>query len=69
MAATRAAPAPQAQDVIDSLAKCGVNAILNYAPIAPQVPEHVRVRNIDPVLGLQTMTFHLKAEKDRRARR
>jgi redox-sensing transcriptional repressor len=64
-----AVPAPQAQAVINSLAECDVRAILNYAPIAPQVPEHVRVRNIDPVLGLQTMTFHLKAEKDRRTRR
>ena len=44
-----AVPAHQAQDVIEKLASCGIKAILNYAPIAPQVPEDVRVRNIDPV--------------------
>ena len=55
-----AVPAAEAQDVIDSLVKCGIKAILNYAPIAPQVPDEVKVRNIDPVLGLQTMTYHLK---------
>ena len=59
-----AVPAPQAQRVISELAACGVKAILNYAPIAPQVPEDVRVRNIDPVLGLQTMTYHLKVRQD-----
>lgn len=55
-----AVPAVHAQEVIDILVKCGVRAILNYAPIAPRVPEDVRVRNIDPVLAMQTMTYHLK---------
>lgn len=55
-----AVPATQAQGVIDHLMRCGIKAILNYAPIAPQVKPDVRVRNIDPVLALQTMTYHLK---------
>ena len=59
-----AVPAPQAQRVISDLVACGVKAILNYAPIAPQAPEDVRVRNIDPVLALQTMTYHLKVRQD-----
>lgn len=61
-----AVPALQAQDVIDSLVRCGVRAILNYAPIAPRVPEHVRVRSIDPVLAMQTMTYYLKRGPGRR---
>ncbi len=56
-----AVPAVYAQDVIDTLVRCGIKAILNYAPVAPRVPEDVRVRNIDPVLSLQTMTYHLKS--------
>ena len=55
-----AVPAVQAQEVIDSLVNCGVKAILNYAPIAPRVPGDVRVRSIDPVLALETMTYYLK---------
>ena len=55
-----AVPSNHAQEVIDQLVKCGVSAILNYAPISPQVPEGVHVRNIDPILSLQSMTFYLK---------
>ena len=55
-----AVPANHAQEVIDQLVKCEVSAILNYAPISPQVPEWVHVRNIDPILSLQSMTFYLK---------
>ena len=53
-------PAAAAQKVIDGLVESGVKAILNYAPIAPQVPKHVHVKDIDPVLSLQSMTFYLK---------
>ena len=55
-----AVPAAAAQKVIDGLVEAGVKAILNYAPIAPLVPRHVRVKDIDPVLSLQSMTFYLK---------
>ncbi len=57
-----ATPAAHAQEVIDSLVACGVRAILNYAPIATQVPSHVHIKDIDPVLSLQSMTFYLKSE-------
>lgn len=55
-----AVPAGEAQAVIDRLVRAGVGAILNYAPIAVQVPPHVEVRQIDPVLALQGMTYHLR---------
>ena len=54
-----AVPAMYAQGVIDRLVECGVRAILNYAPTAPQVQEGIRIRNIDPVLALQSMTYYL----------
>jgi redox-sensing transcriptional repressor len=54
-----AVPSRFAQPVIDDLVRCGIRAILNYAPVVPQVPEGVRVRNIDPVLSLQSMTYYL----------
>ncbi len=54
-----AVPSRFTQEVIDNLVACGVRAILNYAPISPQVPPGVRIRNIDPVLSLQSMTYYL----------
>lgn len=59
-----AVPAETAQDVIDRLVKCGVHAILNYAPIAAHVPRGVQIKRIDPVLSLQGMTYYLKARSD-----
>jgi redox-sensing transcriptional repressor len=55
-----AVPADVAQDVIDSLVKCGVRAILNYAPIAARVPPDIRIKRIEPVLALQSMTYYMK---------
>lgn len=54
-----AVPIAYTQAVVDRLVECGVKAILNYAPIMPQVPEGVNVRNIDPLLSLQSMTYYL----------
>ena len=54
-----AVPGIHTQGVIDQLVECGVRAILNYAPTTPQVPPEVNIRNIDPVLSLQSMTFYL----------
>ena len=42
------------------LVACGVKGILNDAPIAPQVPPHVRIKDIDPVLSLQSMIYYVK---------
>ena len=57
-----AVPAELAQAVIDMLVTSGVRAILNYAPIAARVPAGVYLRQIDPVLALQSMTYFLKNE-------
>ncbi len=55
-----AVPADAAQGVVDRLVGGGIHAILNYAPMLPHVPRNVAVRNIDPVLAMQSMTFHVK---------
>lgn len=62
-----AVPGVSAQGVIDLLVANGVKAILNYAPIAAHVPSHVRIKDIDPVLALQSMTFYIK-DQDSRAK-
>jgi len=54
-----AVPAATAQAVTEQLVAAGVRAILNYAPITLNVPDHVRVQYIDPVVHLQRMTYYL----------
>ena len=54
-----AVPSRHTQGVVDRLVGSGVRAILNYTPIAPYVREGVKIRNIDPVLSLQSMTYFL----------
>jgi redox-sensing transcriptional repressor len=56
-----AVPAAVAGPLINQLVEGGVRAILNYAPTAVAVPSNVEVKNIDPVLALQSMTFYLKS--------
>ena len=60
-----AVPSDHTQEVIDRVVECGIRAILNYAPINPQVQAGVHVRNIDPVLSLQSMTYFLTEGNDR----
>ena len=54
-----AVPASAGQRVINLLVNAGITAILNYAPIAVHVPEPVKVRNVDPIVALQSMTYYL----------
>ncbi len=56
-----AVPADNAQEVAEQLVDSGVLAILNYAPAIIHVPEHVRVREIDPTSALQSLTFYLES--------
>jgi redox-sensing transcriptional repressor len=58
-----AVPPEAAPSIIDILVDGGVRAILNYAPTSVSVPDTVEVKNIDPVLALQSMTFYLKSAK------
>ncbi len=59
-----AVPTEYTQEVVDRLVECGVRAVLNYAPISPQVKEGVKLRNIDPVLSLQSMTYYLNDDPE-----
>jgi redox-sensing transcriptional repressor len=60
-----AVPPSRAQEVADMLVAAGVRAILNYAPVVIQVPEHVWVRHIDPVAVLHSMTYYLAREEEK----
>ena len=54
-----ATPAPYAQDVARTMVDAGIKAILNYAPITISVPIGIRLQYIDPVVGMQRMTYYL----------
>ncbi|MEX1023111.1 MAG: redox-sensing transcriptional repressor Rex [Dehalococcoidia bacterium] len=60
-----AVPGEVAQDVVDTLVHAGVRAILNYTPTRVQVTPEVELKHINPVLFLQSMTYHLKRARDR----
>lgn len=60
-----AVPGEVAQDVVDTLVNAGVQAILNYTPTRVQVRHEVELKHINPVLFLQSMTYHLKRQRDR----
>jgi redox-sensing transcriptional repressor len=55
-----AVPAEAAQSVCDVLVESGVRSILCYAPLTLNVPKHIRVEYIDPVIHFQHMTFYLE---------
>ena len=62
-----AVTAEAAQDVADTLVRGGVRAILNYTPARVQVPTGIELKHINPVLFLQSMTYHLKLRQRARA--
>lgn len=60
-----AVPAAAAQEVTDRLVAAGVTSILNYAPVILQVPATVKVRSIDPISALQSMSYYLATHSAR----
>ena len=59
-----AVPTEAASTVIDTLVAGGVRAILSYAPITRSVPDGVRLRQIDPVMELESMSYYLSDQFD-----
>ncbi len=54
-----AVPQEGAQNVVDLLVEAGVQGILNFAPIRPNVPERVKVKNVDLGSELESLAFYL----------
>jgi len=54
-----AVPASSAQDVADLMVQNGLQAILNFAPVSLNVPEHIILRNVDLSVRLEILTFNL----------
>jgi redox-sensing transcriptional repressor len=52
-------PGDQAQAVANRLVRCGVKAILNFAPAQLAVPDEVSLKNVNLALELEALSFSL----------
>ena len=61
-------PAEAAPAVADRLVRCGVRALLNFAPVALSVPPHVAVTDVNMAMELETLSYALSRRETRVAR-
>ena len=54
-----AVPAQQAQTVVDQVVAAGMKAILNFSPGVFNVPEDVKIKNVDLTVSLESLSFFL----------
>jgi len=59
-----AVPGEVAQRVVDRLVDAGIRAILNFAPLRPQVPEGIRCKSVDLKVELESLSFFLAEQED-----
>ena len=55
-----AVPAVNAEDVVARLVRGGVRGIVNFAPVRPEVPAGIAVRNVDLKIELESLSFFLR---------
>lgn len=55
-----AVPAAVAQQVVNGLVECGIQAILNFAPVVLEVPEQVVVNNVDLAVELENLSYFIR---------
>ena len=53
-------PAEAAQETAVKLEKCGIKAILNFAPVKLSLAKQVKVSNIDLAMELKTLSFFIR---------
>ncbi|MFN2397928.1 MAG: redox-sensing transcriptional repressor Rex [Gemmatimonadaceae bacterium] len=54
-----AVPAEEAQRAMDALAKAGIQAVLNFAPVQLQAPDNVTVKTVNMAMELEGLSFAL----------
>jgi redox-sensing transcriptional repressor len=59
-----AVTADAAQDVYDSFADAGLNAILNFAPVQLRTRAGVKLKSVDLRINLESLSFYLKGVED-----
>ena len=53
-------PVAVVQEVTNSLVKCGIAGILNFAPIVLDVPEDVMVNNVNLAIELENLSYFIQ---------
>ncbi len=53
-------PARVAQEIANQLVACGIQAILNFAPIVLEVPGGVIVNNVDLAIELENLSYFIR---------
>ena len=54
-----AVPAAAAQSVLDEIVAAGVRAVLNFAPARITGPPHVKIKNVDLTISLESLSYAL----------
>ena len=55
-------PGKYAQQVCDSLIRCGIKAVWNFAPVHLEVPPNILVQNENMATSLAVLSMHLQAQ-------
>ncbi|AEX84808.1 redox-sensing transcriptional repressor rex [Marinitoga sp. 1135] len=55
-------PGKTAQKVADQLVETGIKGILNFTPIALQLPENIAVENVDFTVSLKALTYEIVSQ-------
>jgi redox-sensing transcriptional repressor len=53
-------PAAVAQEVANTLMRCGITGILNFAPLVLEVPENVVVNNVNLAIELENLSYFVQ---------
>lgn len=53
-------PAEAAQEVANTLVRCGIAGILNFSPIILHVPEEVMVNNVNLAIELENLSYFIQ---------
>ncbi|UWG99210.1 redox-sensing transcriptional repressor Rex [Dehalobacter sp. DCM] len=59
-------PTASAQRTADLLVRSGIQAIMNFAPIALKIPPQIEIRNIDLTNNLEVLTYNLNKNAPKR---
>ena len=54
-----AVPAPSAQNVLNLVVAAGIKAVLNFSPVALQVPPDVKLKSVALTVSLESLSFYL----------
>ena len=64
-----AVPEVSARDVVQTVVRAGITAILNFSPGALRVPAHVKLKSVDLTVSLESLSFYLAREAGRSQQR